>query len=104
MHAPNPDPPSRAADLDLQMSLDADRDVILRDLVCLRQVRIEIVLTVENAVAIDLTAQRQRRAKHQLYRPAVWHRQAPRQPQAHRTALRVRLRPKLRAARAKHLA
>src|SRR5262249_15956667 len=49
------DPPRGAvAELDVQMAADADRQVVLADLIVLRHVRIEVVLPVEQRVRRDL--------------------------------------------------
>ena len=51
--------PRLAIDLELEVALAAERQVVLRDLVTLGQVRIEVVLTVELREFRDLAAERQ---------------------------------------------
>ena len=79
-----------APHIEIEMAAPAERQIVLRDLVALRQVGIEIVLAIELGKLRDFAVQRQRGADGRLDRPPVDHRQRARQPEADRAGVRVR--------------
>ena len=81
----------------------AQRDVVLRDLVALRQVRIEVVLSVELRALGDVAPQRQTDHQPVVDGLGVDDRQAPRQTEAARTGVDVRLVAERQLAAAEHL-
>ena len=74
----DPDPADHPFDVDIEVPVDAQRDVVLRDLVVLRQVRIEVVLAVEHRVLHQLTARGRRRCGGFPRSPGGWAPEAPR--------------------------
>ena len=97
--------PRLAIDLELEVALAAERQVILRDLVTLGQVRIEVVLTVELGEFRDLAAERQPGPDGLLHGAPVDHRQRPWERQADGAGVGVgRSREVVRGAAAEHLA
>ncbi len=89
--------------VDLERSVDADRLVVLADLIVLRHVRVEVVLPVEHRAVRDRALQRLADAQRELHRPLAEHRQRAGQPQAHRADVRVGLGAELVLARAEQL-
>jgi hypothetical protein len=89
--------------LDLEVPADADRQVVLADLVVLGHVRIEVVLPVEQRLRSDLAVQGEADAGDVLDRLLVRDREGSGQAQAHRAHARVRRGPELVAASAEHL-
>jgi hypothetical protein len=77
--------------------------LVLRDLISLRQVRIEIVLAREDRRVVDAAAQRERRANGQVHRGPVEDRQHARESEADRADVRVGRRPERGAAAAEDL-
>ena len=75
--------------LHVQVPADAQRQVVLRDLVGLGQIGIEVVLAVEDGALRDPAVERQSDARGVLHRLLVGHRQHARVPQADRADLRV---------------
>ena len=71
-----------AARVELERALGRERLIVLRDLIALRQVRIEVVLAREDRLLVNRAAERQRRLDRQLDGAAVEHRQRARQPEA----------------------
>ncbi len=92
-----------AADLDIQPAVNAERLVVLRDLVVLRHVRIEVVLPREPAPARDRAVQRQADPDRVLDRGPVDHRQRTWQAEADRADRSVRVRAEHGRAAAEHL-
>ena len=92
-----------AAGRDVEAAAERQRPLVLRNLVALRQVRIEVVLPREDRCRLDVAAERERRLDRVVHRLAIEHRQRARQPQAHRTHLRVRRGAERRAAAAEDL-
>ncbi len=70
-------------------AMEADRQIVLRNLVILRHVRIEIVLAIEFADLRHLAAEHQAGQRRHLQRLPVHYRQGARQPEAHRAGMRV---------------
>ena len=98
----------RALDADaeavhLEHTVDADRLVVLADLIVLRHVRIEVVLAVEQRTVRHRALQRLTDAQRELHRPLAQHGQRAGQPQAHRADVRVGLGAELVLARAEQL-
>ena len=67
-----------------------ERAVVLRDLIALRQVRIEIILAREHAAAVDRAADREAEADRALDGAAVQDRQHARQCNVDRGGMRIR--------------
>jgi hypothetical protein len=74
----------------------ADRQVILRNLIRLWQVRIEVILAVQLVYHIDLTMKCLSGPNSKPYNLLVQHRQGAWQPCANRTGVFVRLAAELR--------
>ena len=94
--------PSRAGELD--DAAGRERLLVLRDLIALRQVRIEVVLAREDRRLVDPAAERERRrgcAKSTAARFSTG--SAPGKPEADRADVRVRRRAERRAAAAEDL-
>src|SRR5579859_5856187 len=104
VHARDADTPRRAAHLDVEVPLVAERLVVLADLVALRQVRVEVVLAGEAARRGDGAREGQRGAHRHRDGVRVEHGQRARQPQAHRAHLRVGRRAVVGGAAAEGLA
>jgi hypothetical protein len=85
----------------LKRAVHRKRLIILRDLVALREIRIEIVLAREDRTFLNLKPERQSRARGQLNHPPIQNGKRTRQTQAHRTRVRIRLIAKTRRASAK---
>ena len=77
--------------LDLERAADAERLVVLRDLVTLRQVGVGVVLAIELGELRDLTAERQPGEDRVRDRLLVDHGQRAGQPERDRVDQRVRL-------------
>src|SRR5258708_26625998 len=89
---------------DLEPALHREREVELRDLVALRQVRVHVVLTVEFRVLGRPAVERDARGDRELDRAAVRVRERARQPEADLAGERVRRRAgPLRRTAAGHL-
>ena len=86
-----------------QMPAQAERDVVLGDLVALGEVRIEVVLAVEDRARRDLAAQREAHHDPVGHGLGVGHRQRPGQAEADRAGARVRLLAEAQLAPAEHL-
>ena len=56
-----------AVDRELEMSVERQRQVVLRDLVALGQVRVEVVLAVELGEGGDVAVQRERGAHREVH-------------------------------------
>ena len=89
--------------VDLHPTLDADRRVVLADLVVLRHVRVEVVLPVEDRLRWHVEVHRFPESQRELHHPAVQHRQRARKTEADRADVRVRLGPELVRAAAEEL-
>ena len=87
----------------VQMPADAQRQVVLRDLVGLGQVGIEVVLAVEDGALGDPAVEGQGDARGVLHRLLVDHRQHARMPQADRADPRVGRLAEGHLAAAEHL-
>ena len=72
------DPRRAAAGGDLEAAAERQRPLVLRDLIALRQVRIEVVLPREDRRRLHVAAERQRRLDRVVDRLAVEHRQRAR--------------------------
>ena len=103
VHALDADPHDFALNLDVEISLDAQRLVVLRDLEVLRHVGVEVVLTGEPAPRRDRAVQGETDPDRRLDRHRVRDRQRARQPETGRADVRVRRRAKRRRASAEHL-
>jgi len=101
--AGNPDAAGLSVDDQIYRALQGQRSLVLGDLIALRKVRIEVVLAREDGLALDLTAQRERRLDREVDGLAVQHRQRARQPETHRARLRVGWRAERRRAPAEDL-
>src|SRR6266508_3350878 len=101
--AGDPEAPHRSLDRHVQVPADAQRLVVLADLVVLRHVRIEVVLAVELRPLGDAAVQREPDPGRVLDRGAVDHRQRARLTQADRAHLGVGFGAEGRRARAEHL-
>ena len=86
-----------------QGAADAERLVVLGDLVALRVVRIEVVLPREHRLLGDLRAERKAELDRPIDGGAVRDRQRARVRQADRAGVRVLRRPEARLAPAEHL-
>jgi hypothetical protein len=80
-----------------------ERDVVLADLVALRQVRVEVVLAVEDGAGRHLAFERGGNLQRIADRLLVWNRQDPGVSQADRAGVHVRLIPEGELATAEHL-
>src|SRR5665213_1129810 len=103
MYALDFDPHNFALNLDVEISLDAQRLVVLRDLEVLRHVGIEVVLASEPAPRRDRAVQGEADSDRRLNRHCIRDRQRSRQAQACRAGVRVRRRTESRRAPAEHL-
>jgi hypothetical protein len=88
---------------DLKFAVLGERAVELRNLIALRQVRVEIIFAREDGLLVDAQAQSERGACAEFDGAAIQDRQRARQSQTHRTRVRVRLVAKTRGAAAKNL-
>src|SRR5689334_4970197 len=86
-----------------QMAPDAERDVVLGDLVALGEVGIEVVLAVEDRARGDLAAQRHPHHDPVGDRLRVGHRERPGEAKADRAGARVGLLAEAQLAAAEHL-
>ena len=93
--------PFRVADL--QVAVLRHGQVILADLITLRQVRIIVVLAVPFGEGGDLAVQRQGRLERQVKSLSIHDRQTARHPDADRTGLRIGGRAELGTAAAEQL-
>ena len=89
--------------LHVQVPADAQRQVVLRDLVGLGQIGIEVVLAVEDGALGDAAVEGQRDARGVLDRLLVGHRQHARMAQADRADVGVRRLAEGDLAAAEHL-
>ena len=80
-----------ARELDLDLTADDDREVLLGELIVLRIIRVEIVLTVPGAALGDLGADDEAEEDGLLDRLAVHHGQRSRKAEDHGVDLLVRL-------------
>src|SRR5437660_438738 len=87
----------------LQITIAAEGQIVLADLIILRQIGIEVVLAIPLGERRDLAVECQRRAKAQLECPPIHHRQTSRQTKTDRTCGGVRRQAELRAAPAEQL-
>src|SRR5439155_13587637 len=89
---------------DLDPAFHAEREVVLRDLIPLRQVGVHVVLAVELRVRGNTAVEREAGGDRELDRATVRYWQGTWKPEAHGAHERVRGRAEpLRAARAEHL-
>src|SRR5439155_10946150 len=103
MHAGDPDAPSLAVDLDVQVAIDAQGQVVLGDLEVLRHVRIEVVFAVEQRMGGDPAVQGEADPDRVLDGPLVGDWEGSRVPEANRADVRVGGRPEVVQAAAEHL-
>src|SRR5215213_6151733 len=64
---------------DLELAVRGERLIVLRDLVTLRQVRVEIILTRKDRLVIDLQTKRERGTRAELYDASIQDGQCARQ-------------------------
>src|SRR5262249_59598368 len=88
---------------DAERAVDAERLVVLRDLVALRQVGIRVVLAVEERAGRDLAAEREPELERPFDRGLVGRGQRTWKGEAHGTGLRVRLAGEAVRTAAEHL-
>jgi hypothetical protein len=100
----DPDMAALPVHRDIQVPVLAERRLVLRDLIALRQIRVEVLLAGKDAPLDDSAAGRKRRTHGKLHRPRVGDGQRARQPEAHRTHVCVRCRAERRRAPAEQLA
>ena len=98
-----PDLPRTGGGLDGDAASFTHRQVVLRDLVALGQIRIEVVLAGEHRRAAQLRAHRQTHAQGHLHRIVVQDGQRTGHAQADRTGVLVRRRPEGRGTAAEDL-
>ena len=103
VRARDSDPSLGPVDLDVEVPLDAQRQVVLRDLIVLRHVGIEVVLAVEQGMRRDPAIERQADQHQVLDRAPVRHRQGSRLTETYRACLRIRLCAERGGAVAEHL-
>src|SRR5450631_149883 len=103
MNALDADAHHLAVHLDVEIALDTQRFVVLRDLVVLRHVGIEVVLAGEAAPRRDAAVQRQPDANGRLDRNRVGHRQRAWQAETRRAGVRVGWRTEGGGTPAEHL-
>src|SRR6185312_715572 len=89
--------------LRLDDAAGGERPLVLRDLIALRQIRIEVVLAREDRRLVDVAAEGERRADRAVDGRVIEHRQCPGQAEAHRTQVRVGSGAERRAAAAEDL-
>ena len=92
-----------AVDIDVDPAVLSDRQIVLRRLPVLRQVRIVVVLAVELAVLVDRAVRREAGLDAELDDALVDRRQDARQAEADRADVRVLLRAEARGAAAENL-
>ena len=102
MHAHDPDAPRSLLAAQFDAPVDGERLLVLRDLITLRQVRIEVILARENRPVPDGAAERQRGANREIDRGPVEHRQRAGQSETDRADVRVRRRAERSAASAEN--
>src|SRR5579862_3984823 len=94
-----------AVDGKLQMPVERQWQIVLRDLVALGQVRVEVVLAIEFREIGDIALQRKRRPYGEVHGLLIDRRQNTGKTEAYRTRVCVRLRTQVvRRAAAEHLA
>src|SRR4051794_8194795 len=86
-----------------ELPVAAKRNVVLRDLVALREVRIEVVLAVEDRAWRDLAAECQRDHQTEVHRLGVRDRQRAGVSQADRAGVDVRIVAERQLTAAEHL-
>jgi hypothetical protein len=91
VHARDPDALRAEVARDLDVTLGAERMVVLGDLIVLRHVGIEVVLTMEQAPPCDLAVESETDLHRVLDGLLVGNRERPGQPEAHGAGARVRL-------------
>ncbi len=99
----DPDPPRLAGHLVLDAPAGGDGPFVLRDLISLREVRIEVILAREDRHRVDLAIEGVRDPDGEFHDLSVQHRQRARQPKAHGADIGVRWRPEPGAAAAEDL-
>src|SRR5205085_11935207 len=92
-----------AIDGDGEAAAQRQRTFVLRNLIALRQVRIEVVLAREDRKRLNVAAERERRLDRVIDRGAVEDRQRARHAEAHGAHVRVRRRTERGAAAAEDL-
>jgi len=103
VHANQADAPRPLPGIDLQPAFLAERQIILADLIVLRQIGIEVVLAIPLGESGHAAVERQRRLDGKVERAPVHHRQRPRQAETNRAGRRVRRLAKRRATAAEKL-
>ena len=94
--------PVVSGDGDIEVSVKAQRFVVLTDLVVLGHVRVEVVLARHTTPLCDRAVQRKANADNGFDRGAIRHGHCSRQCQTHRADLCVGLGAKIRRTRAEH--
>src|SRR5262249_37862232 len=103
MDARHADALGLAVDLDLDPAVFGQGLIVLRNLVALRQIRVEVILTGEDGTRVHVAIQRQSRLNGEFHGLAAKHRQRARQSQANRADMSVRRRAETRGTPAKDL-
>jgi hypothetical protein len=93
----------RAAGDEFQCALRRERELVLRYLIPLRQIRIKVVLSRKNRLFVHRTIQRQRGFRGEIDGPAIQNRERARKPQTDRADVGVRFMTESRAAAAENL-
>ncbi len=103
VHARDAHALGRAGRRELESARCRQRQLVLRDLITLRQIRIEVVLASEDRLFVDDAVERQGGLGGKIDRPAVQHRQSPRKPETNRANAGIRRMAESRAAAAENL-
>ena len=105
MDAGNAAPPGLAFHVELEATVAAEWQIVLRDLVALGQIGIEVVLAVELRELRNLAIEGERGADGRLDRPSVDHGEGARESEADRAGVGIRRRRQVvGGAAAEHLA
>ncbi len=103
VHARDADRPGGAASAKFERAGRRQRQLVLRDLIPLGQIRVEVVFSGKNRLFVDRAVQCQGRLGGEIHGPPVQDRQSPGKPETDRADARVRGVPESRAAAAKNL-
>jgi hypothetical protein len=90
-------------DIDVQAPASRQRQLVLRDLIALRQIGIEVVLAREDRSRLHVATEREGSADGEVDRRAIQDRQRSRKAQAHRTDVRIRWSAETRGTAAENL-
>ena len=89
VHSGDSAAPGLAFDVELEATVTAEWQIVLRNLIALGQIGVEVVLAIELRELGDLAVQRECGTDGRLDRPPVDHWQGPRQPEADGARVRV---------------